>query len=476
MFINGNWYTTNEKLENFNPATGEKVYEVDKGNGEDVENSIQAAENAFESWSQTSALERSNILVEIYRKMEERKEHLAQVITKEMGKPIKDARGETESAIDYYRWFAEEARRVYGETVPASSSNKKIVVIKQPIGVVGAITPWNFPLSMVARKVAPALAAGCTIILKPSSKAPQSSVEMAKIFEEVGLPKGVFNLVIADSQDTTDKFMRSSAIKKITFTGSTRVGKLLMKKAADTVKRMSMELGGHAPFIVFEDADLEDAAEDLLATKFRCSGQMCTSTNRVFVQDSVAQEFTDVFTEKVLRLHAGNGMEEKTSVGPVIDQNAVKKIKDQIKDAVSKGAVAVTGNLKLHGLEKENGYFVEPTILNEVTKDMDIFTEETFGPVAPIIKFSSETELLEMVNHDEYGLASYLYTDNMSRMIRISEKLEYGMVGVNDPLPFVVQSPFGGFKESGMGKEGGHQGIEGYLEEKLISVKYKENN
>src|SRR5699024_10219723 len=236
------------------------------------------------------------------------------------------------------------------------------------------------------------------------------------------------------------------------------------------------KLGGHAPFIVFEEADLEDAAEDLLATKFRCSGQMCTSTNRVFVQDSVAQEFTDVFTEKVLRLHAGNGLEGKILLRHVIDQNAVKKIKDQIKDAVSKGAVAVTGNLKLHGLEKENGYFVEPTILNEVTKDMDIFTEETFGPVAPIIKFSSETELLEMVNHDEYGLASYLYTDNMSRMIRISEKLEYGMVGVNDPLPFVVQSPFGGFKESGMGKEGGHQGIEGYLEEKLISVKYKENN
>src|SRR5699024_5248918 len=406
MFINGNWYTTNEKLENFNPATGEKVYEVDKGNGEDVENSIQAAENAFESWSQTSALERSNILVEIYRKMEERKEHLAQVITKEMGKPIKDARGETQSAIDYYRWFAEEARRVYGETVPASASNKKIIVIKQPIGVVGAITPWNFPLSMVARKVAPALAAGCTIILKPSSKAPQSSVEMAKIFEEVGLPKGVFNLVIADSEETTNEFMRSSAIKKITFTGSTRIGKLLMKKAADTVKRMSMELGGHAPFIVFEDADLEDAAEDLLATKFRCSGQMCTSTNRIFVHESVLREFTELLTDKVLELRVGKGMDENTTVGPVIDKNAIKKIKDQIKDAVSKGAVAVNGNLKLDGLEKENGCFVKPTILKEVTKDMDIFIEETFGPVAPIIKFSSEAESLDMVNHEKYGLAS----------------------------------------------------------------------
>lgn len=474
MFINGAWHTATEKLEVFNPATGEKVYEIDKGTGEDVERSIQAAGKAFESWSQTAALERSNILVEIYRKMEERKEHLAQVITKEMGKPIKDARGETQSAIDYYRWFAEEARRVYGETVPASASDKRIVVIKQPIGVVGAITPWNFPLSMVARKIAPALAAGCTVILKPSSKAPQSSIEMAKILEEVGVPKGVFNLVIADSNKTTDVFMDSNVIKKITFTGSTRIGKLLMEKAAGTVKRVSMELGGHAPFIVFDDADLEAAAEDLLATKFRCSGQMCTSTNRIFVQDSVVQEFTDIFTEKVLGLHAGNGLEEDTSVGPVIDQKAVQKIKDQVKDAVSKGAEAVTGNLKLDGLEKENGYFVEPTILKEVTKDMDIFTEETFGPVAPIIKFNSEAELLEMVNHDEYGLASYLYTDNMSRMIRMSEKMEYGMIGVNDPLPFVVQSPFGGVKESGMGKEGGHQGIEGYLEEKLISIKYKE--
>lgn len=473
MFINGDWRTTAEKLKVFNPATGEKVYEIDKGNGEDVEESILAADNAFKIWSQTSALERSNLLVEIYRKMEKKKEYLAQVITKEMGKPIKDSRGETQSAIDYYRWFAEEARRVYGETIPASTSDKRIVVIKQPIGVVGAITPWNFPLSMVARKVAPALAAGCTVILKPSSKAPQSSIETAKILEEVGLPKGVFNLVIADSNNTTDAFMGSSSVKKITFTGSTRVGKLLMKKAAGTVKRTSMELGGHAPFIVFDDANLEDAAEDLIATKFRCSGQMCTSTNRIFVQESVVQEFTDIVTQKVLRLQAGNGIEEKTSVGPVIDQNAIKKIKTQIKDAVSKGAEPVTGDLKLNEQEREYGHFIEPTVLKGVTKEMEIFTEETFGPVAPIIEFSSETDLLEMVNHEEYGLASYLYTNDMSRTIRMSEKMEYGMVGVNDPLPFVVQSPFGGAKESGMGKEGGHQGIEGYLEEKLISIKYK---
>ena len=473
MFINGKWIEKEEKLTVYNPATGEAVYEMDYGMKVDVEEAIQAADEAFQTWSKTSALQRANLLVDIYRKMEERKEDLAQVITKEMGKPIKDARGEAQSAIDYFRWFAEEARRVYGETVPASTSDKRILVIKQPIGVVGAITPWNFPLSMIARKAAPALAAGCTMVLKPSSKAPQSAIEMTKIFEEVGVPNGVFNLVMAKSSDVTDVLMSSKTVKKITFTGSTRIGKLLMEKAAKTVKRISMELGGHAPFIVFEDANIEEAAKDILATKFRCSGQMCTSTNRIFVHEDVAEKFTNLLTEKVKQLKVGNGLNEETSVGPVIDKNAVEKIKSQIDDAIAKGAEAVTGEMNLTNEEQANGNFIQPTILKNVSPDMDIFTEETFGPVAPIITFSSEGELLEVVNHEEYGLASYIYTNNMSRVIRMTESLEYGMVGVNDPLPFVVQSPFGGVKESGVGKEGGHQGIEGYLEEKMISIKYE---
>ncbi len=472
MFINGKWITTNNKLTVYSPATGEKVFEMANGTGEHVENAIEAAGAAFKLWSQTSALERSNLLVEIYRLMEDRREHLARIITKEMGKALRDARGETQSAIDYFRWYAEEARRIYGETVPASSNDKKILVIKQPIGVVGAITPWNFPLSMIARKVAPALAAGCTMILKPSSKAPQSAVEMAKIFEEVGLPNGVFNLVMANSSEVTDVLMDSKVVKKITFTGSTKIGKLLMGKSAKTVKRLSLELGGHAPFIVFDDADLEVAAEDVLATKFRCAGQMCTSTNRIFVQENVVDKFTKLLTDKVLSLKVGNGLDEETAVGPVIDKNAVQKIQEQIKDATDKGASAIVNKITLSEEEQACGNFVEPTILKDVTPEMDIFTEETFGPVAPIISFGSEEELLNIVNHEDYGLASYLYSDNMSRVIRISEKLEYGMVGVNDPLPFVVQSPFGGVKESGVGKEGGHQGIEGYLEEKLISIKY----
>lgn len=473
MFINGQWIEKAEKLTVYNPATGKAVYEIDYGTKADVERAIQAADQAFQAWSKTSALERANVLVDIYRKMEERKEELAQVITKEMGKPIKDARGETQSAIDYFRWFAEEARRVYGETVPASTNDKRILVIKQPIGVVGAITPWNFPLSMIARKVAPALAAGCTMVLKPSSKAPQSAMEMAKIFEEVGVPNGVFNLVMAKSSEVTDVLMTSKVVKKITFTGSTKIGKLLMEKAAKTVKRISMELGGHAPFIVFEDANIEAAAEDILATKFRCSGQMCTSTNRIFVHEAIAEKFTRLLTEKVMQLKVGNGLHEETSVGPVIDQNAVEKIQSQIDDAIAKGATAVTGEMNLTEEEQANGNFIHPTILNNVSPEMDIFTEETFGPVAPIITFSTEEELLEIVNHEAYGLAAYLYSNNMSRVIRMTESLEYGMVGVNDPLPFVVQSPFGGVKESGVGKEGGHQGIEGYLEEKMISIKYE---
>ncbi len=472
MFINGEWRPTKVTFVIHNPATGEEVFQISKGTKKDVEESIEAAEKAYKTWSKTAALERADFLLAIYKKMQERAEFLAQVITKEMGKPINDARGEVRSAIDYFRWYAEEARRVYGETIPASTNDKKVFVIKQAIGVVGAITPWNFPLSMVARKVAPALAAGCTIVLKPSSKAPQSSIEMAKIFEEIDLPEGVFNLVMAESADVTDVFMKSNSIKKITFTGSTRIGKLLVEKSAQTMKRLSMELGGHAPFIVFPDANIEQATDDLLLTKFRCSGQMCTSTNRVFVHTEVKDEFTRILIKKVKNLTVGNGLDEETNVGPVIDQHAVYKIRSQIDDAVEKGAEAVVTEANLAKDDLKEGNFISPTILTNVSPRMKIFTEETFGPVAPIVTFSTEEELLELVNHEEYGLAAYMYSNNMSRVIRMTENLEYGMIGVNDPLPFVVQSPFGGVKQSGVGKEGGRQGLEGYLEEKMVSIRY----
>lgn len=472
LFINGEWLVTQNKINIHNPATGEKVFEVTQGNGDDVQEAILAANQAFQTWSKTAALERANYLMAISQRMQEQKEHLAQVITTEMGKPIHDARGEVQSAIDYFRWFSEEARRVYGETIPASTPDKKVVVVKQPIGVVGAITPWNFPLSMIARKVAPALAAGCTIVLKPSSKAPQSAIEMTKIFEEVSLPKGIFNLVIAPSSEVTDVLMESKIVRKITFTGSTRIGKLLLEKSAKTVKRISLELGGHAPFIVFEDANIEKAAQDVVATKFRCSGQMCTSTNRIFVHEHIKEEFTELLIKEIHKLKVGNGLKEETNVGPVIDKSAERKIQIQIEDAVAKGAEAITATTQLTEKEKKNGTFIQPTVLKNVLPHMRIFTEETFGPVAPIIPFSSEEELLKIVNHEDYGLAAYMYSNNMSRIIRMSESLEYGMIGINDPLPFVVQSPFGGVKESGVGKEGGHQGIDEYLEEKMISISY----
>lgn len=473
MFINGEWKVTKNKIDVVNPATGEKQYEAYIGERRDVQEAIQAAKDAFPAWSERAAVERADFLLAVCEIMLNEKERLAEVITKEMGKPLTDARGEVQSAIDYFRWYAEEARRIYGETIPASASDKRILVIKQPIGVVGAITPWNFPLSMIARKVAPAFAAGCTIVLKPSSKAPQSAIEMAKIFERAELPKGVFNLVLAESAEVTEEFMNSRDVKKITFTGSTGVGKKLLEASAKTVKRVSMELGGHAPFIVFEDADLDEAADDLLLTKFRCSGQMCTATNRIFVQDSVLAPFTEKLTAKVKSLQVGDGLDPDTAVGPVIDENAMDKIKAQIADAVSKGATVLTGGTALSDGAYARGNFFSPTVLTGVDRDMKIFTEETFGPVAPIISFKTEEELLEMVNHEQYGLASYLYSNDMSRVIRLTEKLEYGMVGVNDPLPFVVQSPFGGLKESGMGKEGGHHGIDGYLEEKMVSIKYR---
>lgn len=472
MYINGEWIETDEKLGVYNPANGKKVYEVNQGSTEHINQAIDAAQGAFKTWSQTTALERADLLIKIYRKMETMKEELAAVITREMGKPINDARGEVQSSIDYFRWFAEEGRRVYGETIPASAPDKRIMVIKQPIGVVGAITPWNFPLSMLARKLAPALAAGCTIVLKPSSQSPQSAIELVRIAEQAGLPRGVLNLVMAKSQEVTDVFMKSRLVKKITFTGSTRIGKMLMKESASTVKRISMELGGHAPFIVFEDADLDLAVNDLLMTKFRCSGQMCTSTNRIYVQASVMDEFVEKLSEKVKALKVGSGSDEDTVVGPIISESAANDIRDQIDDALSKGARAISAEMHLSEEEAATGCFIAPTILVQTNTDMKIISEETFGPVAPIIEFQEESDLLEGVNHAEYGLASYMYSRDMPRIIRMTENLDYGMVGVNDPMPFVVQSPFGGVKQSGVGKEGGHQGLEAYLEEKMISLKF----
>lgn len=475
MYINGKFIETENTLSVTSPFSGEVVYEVPFGDEKHIETAIDSAVAAFATWSKTTALERSNFLSAIAVEMKTKKEHLATVITTEMGKTINDARGEVQSAIDYFQWFSEEARRVYGETIPASDVSKRIMVIKKPVGVVGAITPWNFPLSMVVRKVAPALAAGCTVVLKPASQSPQSAIELCKIMDSIGIPAGVMNVVIAKSSLVSDCMMARPEIRKITFTGSTEVGKKLLEGAAKSVKRVSMELGGHAPFIVFEDADIENAVDGLVKTKFRCSGQMCTATNRVYVQSSIVDKFTEKLVEVVSTFVVGDGLNNETIVGPLVDQRAVDKAEEHVNDAVKKGAKILVGGKRLTSEQYSKGNFFAPTVLRDINENMAIYEEETFGPIAPIITFENEEELTSKVNHPKYGLASYLYTNDLSRIIRLIEALDYGMIGVNDPMPFTVQAPFGGVKESGVGKEGGHQGIYDYLEQLMVSIQIKKS-
>ena len=473
MYINGEWMKTEQVIEIINPANGDYVGEVSKVGKDETRGAIEAAKRAFPEWSALTGEQRGSYLHKIVDKLTEKREQLAQTITKEMGKAIQNARNEVDSAIAYFKWYAEEARRVYGDLIPASAPNKRISVIKQPVGVIAAITPWNFPLSMGARKLAPALAVGCTVILRPSREAPLSSLELFKIFDEVGLPKGVVNLVIGDSSEIVGEIMENKDVRKISFTGSTDVGKLLIKQSAETVKRVSMELGGHAPFIVFEDADLELAIEGAIKSKFTSTGQQCVCANRIYVHDSVYDKFSQLFAEKVSSMVVGNGMNEKTEVGPLVNHKAVDKVVEQIEDAQKKGAKVLYGGNAPAGEDFVKGSFFLPTVLVDVKDDMQITYEETFGPVAPLIRFSTEEEVIQKANNIEYGLASYFYTNDLSRMYRVAEQLEYGMVGVNDPAPFGVQAPFGGIKESGSGREGGKYGLDEYLELKTISVVYK---
>ncbi|MCM3588383.1 NAD-dependent succinate-semialdehyde dehydrogenase [Mesobacillus maritimus] len=470
MYINGKWVETEKMLEVINPANGEVVKQVCLVGKEETNQAIQAAQKAFPLWSGLTGEQRGNYLHKVVARLEEKKEHFAQTITKEMGKAIHHARYEVGSTIAFFKWYAEEARRVYGDIVPASAPNKRISVLKQPIGVVGAITPWNFPLSMAARKLGPALAVGCTVILRPSREAPLSSLELFKVFDEVGLPEGVVNLVIGNSSDIVGELMASDSVRKISFTGSTEVGKKLIRQSADTVKRVSMELGGHAPFIVFEDADIDLAIKGTIASKFASTGQQCVCANRIYVHDSIYDTFAQRLADKVASMVVGDGLDEATQVGPMVNQEAVEKAHDHVTDAAGKGATILCGGQVPTENEYQQGHYYLPTVLADVNEDMKITHEETFGPVAPLIRFRTEAEVVEKANNIEYGLASYVYTNDLSRTHRVSEKLEYGMVGVNDPAPFAVQAPFGGVKESGLGREGGKYGLEDYLETKLVSV------
>ncbi|WP_169567407.1 NAD-dependent succinate-semialdehyde dehydrogenase [Sneathiella limimaris] len=470
MYINGQWCEAadNSRFPVSNPATGDILGDVPNGGRDDVKKAIDAAADAFKSWSKTTAYQRSQFLYRAYTLMIEKKEHLAVTMTSEQGKPLKAARNEVQYGADFLLWYAEEAKRIYGETLPAPRGDQRFIVQQHPVGVVGAVTPWNYPISMLTRKIAPALAAGCTIVLKPAESTPLCAVEMFKIFEEAGIPEGVVNLVTAeDPKPIGDEFINNPKIAKLTFTGSTNVGKMLAQGAAANMKRVSMELGGHAPFIVFEDADPEHAAKGVSLVKFLNTGQACISPNRIFVHKSIAEPFIETLENRVRRMRGGNGMEDGISIGPLVGPGAVEKVERQVNDAVEKGARLVCGGHRLLDDGLDRGHFYAPTVLADVREDMLIYREETFGPVAPVLTFESEDEVLEKANDTNYGLAAYVYTPNIGRAFRMFEGLKFGIIGINDINPTAAAAPFGGMKESGLGREGGHEGIAEYLETKL---------
>lgn len=450
-----------------NPANGKKITSIQKAGKAEAVQAVDAAYEAFQSWSKKTAYERATLLMEWHQLIAVHREDLAKTMTLEQGKPLNEARGEIDYANSFVSWYAEEGKRVYGETIPASSAMKRILVQKQPVGVIAAITPWNFPAAMITRKVAPALAAGCTAVVKPASATPLTALKLGELAELAGIPNGVLTILPGDSGEISDAWLEDSRVRKISFTGSTEVGKLLMRKSADTVKKISLELGGHAPFIVMDDADLEKAAEEAVRSKYRNAGQTCVCSNRIYVHEKVANEFNELFKQKASNLKVGSGLEEGVDIGPLIDQDAFNKVQEHIADAKEHGAKVILGG---KGFEKDNGYFIEPTIVTNATDEMLCMREETFGPLAPITVFSTEEEVIQRANDTPFGLAAYLFTENISKAIHISERLEYGIVGINDGLPSTAQAPFGGFKESGLGREGGAQGIEEFLEVKYISI------
>ncbi|MEC1634884.1 succinate-semialdehyde dehydrogenase [Bacillus mojavensis] len=458
-----------DQLTVYNPATGEAIKTIPQQSAKEVEEAIERSHQAFKSWSKTSANERASLLKKWYELIVEHKEELADLITKENGKPYQEAVGEVLYGAGYIEWFAEEAKRVYGRTVPAPTTGKRIVVTRQAVGPVAAITPWNFPNAMITRKAAPALAAGCTFIIKPAPDTPLSAYELARLAYEAGIPKDVLQVVIGDGEEIGNVFTSSPKIRKITFTGSTPVGKILMKNSADTVKHVSMELGGHAPLIVDEDANIDLAVEQAMVSKYRNAGQTCVCANRLIVHESIKDEFAAKLSEQVSKLKVGNGLEEGVNVGPIINKRGFEKIVSQIDDAVEKGAKVVAGGTYERNDDK-GCYFVNPTVLANVDTSMKIMHEETFGPVAPIVTFTDIDEAIELANDTPYGLAAYFFTESYRRGIYISENLEYGIIGWNDGGPSAVQAPFGGMKESGIGREGGSEGIEPYLDTKYMSI------
>jgi succinate-semialdehyde dehydrogenase/glutarate-semialdehyde dehydrogenase len=470
-WVGGKWVDAAKKakFEVFNPANGENIGSVpDMGAGE-TEAAIEAAKKAFPGWRATTAKERGKILRKWFQLITDNLEPLAQLLTAEQGKPLFEARGEITAGAAYVEWFAEEARRIYGDTIPTHKADARCLVTKEPIGVCGAITPWNFPNAMITRKVAPALAAGCTVVLKPAEDTPFSALALAALAEQAGFPPGILNIITGTKKSAPvigKTLTESKDVRKMSFTGSTEVGKILMRQSADTVKRISLELGGNAPFIVFESADLDKAADGAIICKYRNAGQTCICANRIYVQDTVYDAFAEKLAARVKALKIGPGNQEDTKIGPLINKDAMAKVKRHVDDALAKGGKLVCGGKP----SSAGALFFEPTIISNMKPDMLLKSEETFGPIAGLFKFSTEAEAVQAANDTEYGLASYFYTKDLGQTFRVAEALEYGMVGVNEPMVTGEAVPFGGMKESGIGRENSKYGIEEFIEVKYIFV------
>ncbi|MEM9930521.1 MAG: NAD-dependent succinate-semialdehyde dehydrogenase [Bacteroidota bacterium] len=466
-YINGTWQSAQgeRKFAVLNPYDQSLLAEVADLRGPETETAIAAAHAAFPDWSSRTANSRSRMLRRWFELQRKHRDDLAMILTSEQGKPLKEARGEIAYGASFVEWFAEEAKRVYGDVIPAHQADRRLLAIKQPVGVVGAITPWNFPNAMITRKVAPALAAGCTVVIKPAEDTPLSALALAVLAEEAGFPPGVINIVPTASASEVGEVMTASPlIKKFSFTGSTKVGKMLIKQCADTVKKVSMELGGNAPFIVFEDAYIDAAVDGAIASKYRNAGQTCICSNRFYVQEAIYDTFVEKFTAATRQLNVGNGLDSETDIGPLINTAGRNKVQRLLTDAVEKGAQVKCGG----GTPDENGTLFEPTVLSEAQPNMDLHREEIFGPIAPVYRFSTEEEVIQLANHTEYGLAAYFYGQNHARIWRVAEALQYGMVGINTGSISTAAAPFGGIKESGFGREGSKYGIEEFLYVKYL--------
>jgi len=467
-YVDGKWVDADNgtTIDVTNPADDSKLGTVPKMGAEETRRAIEAAEKAWPAWRAKTAKERGAIVRKWGELMLENADDLGELMTAEQGKPLTEAKGEIAYAASFLEWFAEEARRIYGDTIPQHQPDKRIVVIKQPVGVCAAITPWNFPSAMITRKAGPALAAGCPMVVKPASATPYSALALCELAERAGVPAGIFSVVTGSAGAIGSEMTSSPVVRKVTFTGSTEIGKKLMEQSASTVKKVSMELGGNAPFIVFDDANLDDAVEGAMVSKFRNAGQTCVCANRILVQEGIYDAFAEKLAAAVDRLKVGNGMEAGITTGPLIDMAAVEKVEEHINDATGKGARVMAGG----GRHALGGTYFQPTILADVTTEMAVTREETFGPVAPLFRFKTEDEVVRMANDTEFGLAAYFYSRDIGRCWRVSEALEYGMVGVNTGLVSTVEAPFGGVKESGVGREGSKYGIEEFLEVKYLCM------